>query len=103
MNHTPAPWEVNLSPHDGNFDCCLQLAASGKSIAVLNLAYIGGFTADQQRANARLIAAAPDLLRTAKEALDHVGIVIIGKGIEAEAAREALRAAILSATEGTPC
>ena len=65
--HFPGPWNVTQDGrHVGNFerDMCVLVANTD----------IGGLSHDKQQANARLIAAAPDLLEACKmleEAEDH--------------------------------
>lgn len=62
--HTPGPWTINtVNPH------CLQIRAKkGTTEFECSTAIIGGWdtTAAENEANARLIAAAPELLRVAE-------------------------------------
>ncbi len=61
--HTPGPWKI-LVP-DGS-----MIVANGHHIA--SVAMGGPIDGPEDRANARLIAAAPDLLAALKEAADFV-------------------------------
>lgn len=62
--HTPGPWLAcahgDYSDYDGN---CIVVLGDGGSIRT---AVVLGFNTDENRANAHLIAAAPDLLEAAK-------------------------------------
>lgn len=60
--HTPGPWSVAETRH--KYDTVIR-GPKGEPIA---LALIAGYTKQEGAANARLIAAAPDLLRYLKEA-----------------------------------
>ncbi len=66
--HTPAPWHVKFSDDDPYDDILIK--GSGRSIAKIWLddAPVPDYNA-QQKANAQLIAAAPELLEALKEIL----------------------------------
>jgi hypothetical protein len=93
--HTPGPW-VWAERHHGLF-------GSGKDNRVLDFAsYEGMWLAysDHQEANARLIAAAPDLYAAALEMVAKTGCAdpdCCKAAIEQEAARAALAAAVAKA------
>lgn len=59
MKHTPGPWEISVDTH-GNLDICMT--GAGDMIADLKDCL-------NAEANASLIAAAPELLEAAKDAL----------------------------------
>lgn len=90
MNHTPAPWKI-----DGAISTRVLLIDDAKGNA------IGEIVDTRNPANARLIAAAPDLLDALCTALpfveDHEGSNIYKAGAVARAVRE-IRAAITAAT-----
>jgi hypothetical protein len=72
--HTPGPWLTTESTeHWGRVNVTVQAAFTGNEIAT---AWQG--TADVNRANARLIAAAPDLLEALKELVAAAGGVNAG-------------------------
>ena len=77
VGHTPGPWTPHRYPQiGGGYGWTIQAGAS-RGISVANLA--PGLTSDRIEpiceANARLIAAAPEMLQSLKEAidLDHSG------------------------------
>jgi hypothetical protein len=76
--HTPAPWVLKIRPghHDDNVTVA-EIEVNGKyrgGIARLQSAeHIDGIAKDELIANARLIAAAPDMLAALKE-ISEVGI-----------------------------
>lgn len=98
-NHTPGPWSVVEHDHA----ICVQTEAQNKTkYGASRYAAIGGFDRSDQaqlaeaRANARLIAAAPDLLE-ALQALIHER-----NSIELVAALDMALAAIAKATKAKP-
>ena len=82
--HTPGPWKVGKHPSDANcvYGWAGRLAIANQGEANINLA------------NARLIAAAPDLLQVANKAFDFLGGVDGAAEIRAE-----LLSAIAKATQ----
>jgi hypothetical protein len=77
-HHTPAPWVAEFSEM-GGYDCMTDawvVVAGHKRVAVLDLSSYGqahcvsGFASPEAEANARLIAAAPDLLAAVREYLE---------------------------------
>jgi hypothetical protein len=96
FKHTPGPWEVvpgddymiSAAAYPADFPHLCKADDTGDM-----LAYVGNRTADFGEANARLIAAAPDLL----EALESVlGNCLDSEGLAAAHAKA--RAAIAKAT-----
>jgi len=71
--HTPGPWKVG--GQSGNPGEGLEIAAEGKFIAWGSATYSEDededVITDEDRANGRLIAAAPELLAVAKLAFDY--------------------------------
>jgi hypothetical protein len=96
MAHTPGPWEIRRSKMstDGAFD----YAVSAEGAPVLAEAFgrdaKGGWPPAE--ANARLIAAAPDMLAALKSWLEEVD------GTYPFESLEPTRAAIAKAGDGTP-
>ena len=90
MNHTPAPWKI-----DGAISTRVLLIDDAKGYAIAEI------VDTRNPANARLIAAAPDLLDALCTALpfveDHEGSDIYKAGAVARAVRE-IRAVIKAAT-----
>lgn len=91
--HTPGPWKVNGSyaRKTSNYDKTYRLAVLGptQKTGTPTTAYGVGDTSDEARANANLIAAAPDLLRALKDALveievNHDGIGAVVDVLEAQ-------------------
>jgi hypothetical protein len=73
VKHTPGPWIekewtecLTIFPHKGNED------EPGYPLATVHKDPKHGFTADRARANARLIAAAPDLLAALENLLNPI-------------------------------
>lgn len=96
VGFTPGPWEVGSGGADGNpnFIYCDDIL--GSAVASVPGTYTV-ISLEQRAANARLIAAAPELLEACQQALyDVVEIKSIG-GIEAPSEAK-LRAAIAKAT-----
>ena len=90
VQHTPGPWKV-----DGNVIRGDEKSNGSVSVAcILDVAYpYGRWAGESAQANARLIAAAPDLLEACKVALG-----IIGFGAE----HDQISAAIAKATGELP-
>lgn len=96
QTHSPAPW-------DHSYGSNVIRAADGKILVheVGPYSRGGGAPHDERDANARLIAAAPDLLDTAQTMLamyDKCIGVVWARSDKADAAADALRAAITKAT-----
>lgn len=86
--HTPGPWNADS-----------KSAMTGNMIIKDRFGRIIAQTGLDSEANARLIAAAPDLLLTAQRALESIDEYLIdGQSLGNTGAK--LRAAILRATEG---
>lgn len=64
--HTPGPWSVHKSivPHDGEFDYAISAEGVPCLAEAFGRSAIGGFAPAAE--NARLIAAAPELLEALK-------------------------------------
>lgn len=89
--HTPGPWRFTSRPHDGNY---MRIHCSSDPNEGDNLrGYCG-------EANARLIAAAPDLLEACKAML--ACCYDLERNDETIAAVETTRAAIAKATGELP-
>ncbi|MCK9525969.1 MAG: hypothetical protein M0R49_08580 [Limnochordia bacterium] len=85
MNHTPGPWTTKEGKVTSNYG----------SVASLNIAHAKGFapTEEEKRANARLIAAAPEML----EALKLIADTPCNHGAQDICPREIAQAAIAKA------
>lgn len=93
--HTPGPWAVSSSLYVVSPLARMVAKCDGMGIADLEV------PPEQMFANARLIAAAPDLLTAAKDALAKLEELRFQQDTEDEA--DVLRAAITKATtEGAP-
>jgi len=68
--HTPGPWETDAAEHDSPYQNILVMHGQHRAVCTVWIddAPVQDFNAEQ-RANARLIAAAPDLLAFAQEFL----------------------------------
>lgn len=87
-DHTPGPWQATgAEPADG-VDCWWLIGADRRDIGTIN----GGQGDATPQANARLIAAAPDLFDALEGMLE-----MHGSDIEEAAARQKARAAIAKA------
>lgn len=96
--HTPGPWRVNDNPMAMSEYCILAESRGtgfGASVATANQREgYNALSPEEAKANARLIAAAPDLLDAAKKALaDCVDLIATPAG-------EALQTAIAKAEGG---
>ncbi len=91
--HTPGPWAAEFGSY-GSFAIEAERAGIGGGLLVLASRNQHPLLADQMHANARLIAAAPDLLealRTADRTFAENGL------LACHAARQEIRAAIAKA------
>lgn len=68
MSHTPGPW---IPDYDRRFDGAHQVIMASPPHHTIAFLACGGDD-EQHRADARLIAAAPDLLAACKEALSSI-------------------------------
>ncbi len=105
---TPGPWAASFAENSG-YDCMtgawsIRSVPAQRFVAVLDLGSYGqkscqeGFTSVEAESNARLIAAAPDLLAVAKSFValyDGVRDVLVSDGVKAKLA--AAEAAIAKA------
>lgn len=104
--HTPGPWHVSTGTPALDQGDALRISAAGvpkiADVIARDVSY------NQQAANARLIAAAPDLLaalRKAYELIEDLQPVVLGESETAHydrAIHAAIRAAITKATGGQP-
>ena len=107
--HTPGPWEIKLSRDDEGTLCHIgtpdKIARCGQHVCQIN-GWGFDYDADkEQQANARLIAAAPDMLEALEEAIK-CGMVPSSSVKDGGAARHSrqvavadmIRAAIAKAT-----
>lgn len=73
MSHTPGPWSIyETAGNGGNIPARMEVVAPESERAKRLIANIYGFKLPEGRANARLIAAAPELL----EALEAAYLVL---------------------------
>ncbi len=93
--HTPAPWNIQIDWEDRYPICIIDPTTTNHPQGALHICNVNPNLSDESQANARLIAAAPELLAALEEAahiLENVAIMTnsaeIGK--HAKAAREAI-------------
>lgn len=102
MKHTPGPWHWDSDPIKGDplNRVRYRVVAEGRTITQC---YYTSDETGQAEADARLIAAAPDLLRAAREAEAYVTIARASLAADRREAIESvlpnLRAALAKATE----
>ena len=102
--HTPGPWYVFHSAYRGRFDddgpgaFSIGDAPTARSANILCSRYEWPERAEEMKANAHLMAAAPDLLESLRLMVDLVELVV---PFEGETLRRA-RAAIAKATGDQP-
>lgn len=73
MNYTPGPWETReIAGNGANIPARMEIVAPEGEGAKKLIANIYGFSLPTGRANARLIAAAPELYEALREILDYV-------------------------------
>mgnify|MGYP001260829464 CR=1 FL=1 len=72
--HTPGPWTVRRSMPEDGYDCWFISACPlpNREVDIGDVA--GGYPHEQKEANARLIAAAPELLAALSAMLTHMGM-----------------------------
>jgi hypothetical protein len=105
-SHTPAPWQLSSREREESFDGLTfkRLEVYGTQSAVLIASVCGPelrtemHAHDEFEANARLIAAAPELLAALKELADSVERADCGFSSWQEEALKVARAAIAKAT-----
>lgn len=97
MTHTPGPWSVS----NGELLRVLAVGTNQSVCGVHRVGSRGGIANGDPLANARLIAAAPDLLAALKDAPDFGGEPKTAFGREYREWQERARAAIAKA-EGAP-
>lgn len=79
IQHTPGPWAVSCESVDDEW--AVVTTPGGAVIANVNADH-------RQDANARLIAAAPDLLAALKDARDTIHMLVNSRGFEGEGTAE---------------
>ena len=67
MKHTPGPWLIKELDSNGN--CLIKVGGS----TVAKACYLGG--TEPAKANARLIAAAPELLQVVKDLMEELRLI----------------------------
>ena len=104
--HTPAPWVLKIRPaeHDDNVTVAeieqpRSVKYRGAVTRMQSAEHIYGIGRDELIANARLIAAAPDMLEALKRCENYIANTESAIGI-ALPCGETARAAITKATEG---
>ena len=94
--HTPGPWYVFHSAYRGRFDddgpgaFSIGDAQTAHSANILCSRYQWPERAEEMKANAHLMAAAPDLLEALKALLERYVLAIGNEGIECYQARAAI-------------
>lgn len=78
VHHTPGPWGINSAKGVSSNHCFFSVIPQtepyrGSVANVMDAVNIDGISIAESEANARLIAAAPDLLAACKAALDFLG------------------------------
>lgn len=81
-DYTPGPWHITRTArgHRKTIRCERRLPNAIEGIAVANIVHACGF--DEERANAQLIAAAPELLEACKVALAYISTACRSTEIE---------------------
>lgn len=78
QKHTPGEWEANTES-DASLSRILEVIRSGdKVVALTGHPDFDTLPEEERKANARLIASAPELLEAAREALKNIGEIING-------------------------
>lgn len=88
MSHTPGPWETReIAGNGANIPARMEIVAPEGEGAKKLIANIYGFSLPTGRANARLIAAAPEMYEALEELRDKVWRIIdLHRDSEARAA-----------------
>jgi hypothetical protein len=76
MSHTPGPWEHDSEYRDDSEDCEVWC---GNGIGCVCSVHSGLLPEGSCKANARLIAAAPDLLKACEDSLSYLHGEPLGK------------------------
>lgn len=71
--YTPGPWEINTVEADDDGDLCLMVWGDTQAVCALIVDDDEGWDRETAEANARLIAAAPELLEACKAAKEYCG------------------------------
>ncbi len=107
--HTPGPWATDMEGLDNGDD--IPINASGVYIATVTTCWpcvmdLDGELQEEGKANARLIAAAPDLLAACKEMLLRIKEYQDLDGLltaKERGSRDKMIAAVAKAEGGAPC
>ena len=75
--HTPGPWTVRHDFRSGNGELCIGVSAARIGPKSGAVAWPSGVDDAQELANARLIAAAPDLLAALQLVYSNAGAVVL--------------------------
>ena len=106
--HTPGPWENGYgygvtgptTPRVGGPCCDHDIPYVVVRVGTEVLAIVPGVAKEIAEANARLIAAAPELLEACRTALRHIRGLIADKGLTGDAVTQTLDLAIRKAEGG---
>jgi len=90
MKHTPGPWRLNA----GNET---EIMSARRNVARAHCGAMTGIRVDEAEANARLIAAAPDLLAACEALLQSVAYAIAAQDAPAQSTMRANLANALAA------
>ena len=95
VKHTPGPW--TLTEHSGKYTP--RHIIRSKNAAIIEFASFGSVGIEQREANARLIAAAPELLEALEQAHTLIGELLIDNvlGEDVIPVHDAMMAAIRKA------
>jgi hypothetical protein len=91
VTHTPGPWRIRENARHDVDECDLSICGD-----IWVLADIHGPQYEHQRYNARLIAAAPDLLEALEKLHERYLLAIGNEGPEALAARSAIAKTVIA-------
>ena len=100
MMHTPGPWTVRHDFRSGNGELCIGVSAARIGPKSGAVAWPSGVDDAQELANARLIAAAPDLLAALQHMVDMYQRHFDVMPVAWQTADDIARAAIARATGG---
>ncbi|RWO22848.1 hypothetical protein [Mesorhizobium sp.] len=103
--HTPGPWAIDptylsevQTPNDKTIASCWHTHAEGRTVSITGVLEC---SLEESAANARLIAAAPDMLAALKQALDDIrtfhDATGLGEDVLSKEAHDAMLAAIAKA------
>lgn len=70
--HTPGPWKVSETADENNNEIIVYEAGHEKGAGIASVSPLPFYSSESQRANAQLIAAAPELLEVCRDLLEIV-------------------------------